>query len=67
MFHDLKSFLHRAVSINHLVTRLLIGGILTSPITLASGEARHEVQDAEAPHATQGAEAPHATEGAEAP
>ena len=67
MIHDPESFLHRAVSVNRLVTALLIAGILASPVAFASDEEPHEVQGAEAPHETQGAEAPYETQGAEAP
>ena len=65
MFHDPESFLHRAVSVNRLVTGLLIGGILASPVALASGEERHEVQDAETPHEVQDAEPRHEVQDAE--
>jgi len=64
MFHNPQSFLYRAVSVIHLVTGLLIVGILASPVTRASGEEGYAVQDAEAPDVTLGAEAPDVTQGA---
>ena len=53
MFHDPESFLHRAVSVNRLVTGLLISGILVFSVSLASAEERYEVQDSEARHEVQ--------------
>ena len=65
MFNDPESFHHRAVSVNRLVTGLLIGGILASPVALASGEERHEVQDAEARHEVQDVEGRHEVQDAD--